>query len=81
MKIEQLQTSLMEGDMHGVFSVPSIMVGDATGNFDYVLGVKCSPIALFYLCKELNFDTIKRWCSFGISFENSLHFQPLGGAM
>ena len=64
MKNEQLQTSLMEGYMHRVISVPSIMVEDATGNFDYVPGVGCSPINLFYLYEELNIDTIKRWCSF-----------------
>ena len=46
MKIEQLRTSLMEGDMQGVFSVPSSMVEDPTGGFDYVPGLGCAPVDL-----------------------------------
>ena len=59
MKIEQLRSSLMEIDMHGVFSVPSIMVKDATVNFDYVPGVGCAPVDLFYLSKELTLKPLR----------------------
>ena len=64
MKIEQLRSALMEGDMHGVFSVPSIMTQDPTGNFDFVPGIGCSPIDLFYSSEELDLETIKKWSLF-----------------
>ena len=64
MKIEQLRTSLMEGDMQGVFSVPSSMVEDPTGGFDYVPGLGCAPVDLFYSSEGINLEVIKRYSSF-----------------
>ena len=45
--------------MHGVFSIPIIMVEDPAANFDFVPGLGSAPIDIFYSSNKVNLELIK----------------------
>ena len=64
MKVEELRLSLTADDMHGVFTVPSMMCVDPTGTFDYVPAAGCAPLDMFDSIEQLDLDHVKRWSTF-----------------
>ena len=64
MKVKDLRQLLTSNNMHGVFTVPSMMVEDATGIYNSVPAAGRSPLDMFYSIQELDIELVKTWSKY-----------------
>lgn len=64
MKVEELRLSLTSEDMHGVFTVPSMMTGDPTGIYNLVPAAGSAPLDMFHSIQELELELVQQWSEF-----------------
>ena len=64
MKVEELRLALTADDRHGVFTVPSMMCVDPTGNFDYVPAAGSAPLDMLDSIEQLDLEHVKHWSAY-----------------
>lgn len=64
MKVEELRLALTGDDMHGVFTVPSMMCDDPTMTFNQVPAAGCHPLDMFNSIEEVDIELVKNWSEY-----------------
>ena len=64
MKVEELKQSLTAGDMHGIFTVPSMMCNDPGLVYNKVPAARGSPLEIFTSVQEIESELVKDWSEY-----------------
>ena len=71
MKVEELRLLLTSNDMHGVFTVPSIMTKDPTATYRLVPAAGSSPLDMFCSIQDLDIELVKSWSKYILAARES----------
>ena len=61
MKVEELKQSLTAGDMHRIFTVPSMMCNDPGLVYNKVPAAGGLPLEMFTSVQEIDLELVKNW--------------------